>query len=212
MNYEQYKYRQILPRNAKETGSVKYFAVKAAAEVVNDMENQVKDIFAKSGGSSPENGSAEKYLTFFIDEQLFAIQSSNVVEIIRMQPITFMPQLPPFVKGVINLRGKIVPLIDLRLKLNKAPIEYDDHTSIVVVETGEFSVGFIVDRVNDVTDISKNQISDPPRLAKDATNNYLTGIATLESGVALLLNVMKLLVEDEEEAKSVKVVSDADAN
>ncbi len=170
------------------------------------MENKVEDIFSKNENSANENVPTEKYLTFFIDEQLFAIQSSQVVEIIRMQPITFMPKLPPYVKGVINLRGKIVPLIDLRLKLNKAPIEYDDHTSIIVVETGDFSVGFIVDRVNDVTDIAKTQISDAPKLAKDSANNYVAGIATLENEVAMLLNVTKLLENNGDEVRTVKAV------
>lgn len=169
------------------------------------MENKVENIFSKSGSSSNENVPTEKYLTFFIDGQLFAIQSSQVVEIIRMQPITFMPKLPPYVKGVINLRGKIVPLIDLRLKLNKGAMEYDDHTSIVVIEAGDFSVGFIVDRVNDVADIARNQISDSPKLAKDSTNNYVAGIATLETGVAMLLNVTKLLENNGEEIKSARV-------
>jgi len=174
--------------------------------MVNDMANKVEDIFSKENSTSLENVPKEKYLTFFIDDQLFAIQSSRVVEIIRMQPITFMPKLPSFVKGVINLRGKIVPLIDLRIKLGKASMEYDDHTSIVVVETSESSVGFIVDMVNDVTDISKNQISDPPKLAKDTTNNFVIGIATLENGVAMLLNPVRILAEDEDEAKQIKEV------
>ena len=184
----------------------KSHAVTAAVEMVIDMENKVEDTFSKGNGSSIENVPTEKYLTFFIDEQLFAIQSSQVVEIIRMQPITFMPKLPPFVKGVINLRGKIVPLIDLRIKLGKVPMEYDEHTSIVVIELGDASVGFIVDRVNDVTDISKNQISDSPRLAKDVTNNYVAGIATLENEVAMLLNPISILTEEEEDAKAVKEV------
>jgi purine-binding chemotaxis protein CheW len=180
--------------------------VTAAVEMVNDMKNKVEDIFSKENNSSLENVTTEKYLTFFINEQLFAIQSSQVVEIIRMQPITFMPKLPSYVKGVINLRGKIVPLIDLRLKLGKAPIEYDEHTSIVVAETSDSNVGFIVDRVNDVTDISKKQISDPPKLAKETATNYVAGIATLEKGVAMLLNVIKLLAENDEYTKSVKEV------
>lgn len=147
--------------------------------------------------SSAENVQAEKYLTFFIENQLFALKSSEVVEIIRMQPITFLPKLPSFIKGVINLRGKIVPLIDLRLKLEKPAAEYNDMTSIIVSETGSFIVGFIVDKVNDVTDISKNQISESPRLARDTGNHYVTGIATLGSSVALVLNVMQLLEESE---------------
>lgn len=198
-----------VPPNTPRLAASNIPAVTAAAEVVNDMENKIEDAFSKDGGSSGENVPTEKYLTFFIEEQLFAIQSSQVVEIIRMQPITFMPNLPSFVKGVINLRGKIVSLIDLRLKLNKDPMEYDDHTSIVVTESGDFSVGFIVDRVNDVTDISKNQISDSPKLAKDATKNYVAGIATLENGVAMLLNVTKLLEKSDEEIKADQQPADA---
>jgi purine-binding chemotaxis protein CheW len=180
--------------------------VTATVEMVNDMKNKVEDIFSKNSSSSLENVTTEKYLTFFINEQLFAIQSSQVVEIIRMQPITLMPKLPSYVKGVINLRGKIVPLIDLRIKLGKPPIEYDDHTSIIVVETGNSNVGFIVDMVNDVTDISKSQISDTPKLAKETTTNFVAGIATLENGVAMLLNLIKILSENDEYAKSEKEV------
>jgi purine-binding chemotaxis protein CheW len=172
--------------------------------MVINMENTAVNTLSKS--STAESVSTEKHLTFFIDNQLFAIQSSHVVEIIRMQPITFMPKLPPFVKGVINLRGKIVPLIDLRLKLGKEPAEYDEHTSIVVVDTGDVSVGFIVDRVNDVTDIAKDQISESPKLAKSAENNYVTGIATLENEVAMILDPVCILTETDGEVKSEKAV------
>lgn len=170
------------------------------------MENKIDNIFSNGSGSPSENISTEKYLTFFIEDQLFALKSSEVVEIIRMQPITFMPKLPPFVKGVINLRGKIVPLIDLRLKLGKPALEYDDQTSIIISETDIFSIGFIVDRVNDVTDIAKNQISPSPKLAKDTGNNYVNGIATLESGVALMLDAKMLLTEGENDIRSSKAV------
>lgn len=187
-------------------GETKYSCRDGSGRMVNDMENKVEDIFSKDNISALENVPTEKYLTFFIDEQLFAIQSSQVAEIIRMQPITFMPKLPAFVKGVINLRGKIVPLIDLRIKLGKTPIEYDEHTSIVVIEAGDINVGFIVDRVNDVTDISKNQISDSPKLAKDTTTNYVTGIATLENEVAMLLNPDRILAQEADETKLVKEV------
>lgn len=173
------------------------------------MGNKAENVLNKEENAAAENMPTEKYLTFFIEGQLFAIQSSQVVEIIRMQPITFMPKLPPYVKGVINLRGKIVPLIDLRLRLDKPPLEYDDHTSIIVVEAGDFSVGFIVDRVNDVTDIALNQISEAPKLGKDTASNYVTGLATLESGVAMLLNTMKLLTVEEEETKTIKPDAEA---
>ncbi len=167
------------------------------------MQNKVEDTLRMN---SVDNDFTEKYLTFFIEEQIFAVQSSSVIEIIRMQPITFMPKLPPYVKGVINLRGKIVPLIDLRIKLGKEPKEYDEHTSIVVLDTNETSVGFIVDRVNDVADIAKSQISDSPKLAKDSDSGYVSGIATLDTQVAMILSLTSILTEDNEEVKVAKVI------
>jgi purine-binding chemotaxis protein CheW len=166
--------------------------------MVMSMEDKVENTLKND---SSDNDFTEKYLTFFIEEQIFAVKSSSVIEIIRMQPITFMPKLPPYVKGVINLRGKIVPLIDLRIKLGKEPKEYDEHTSIVVLDTNDTSVGFIVDRVNDVTDIAKSRISDSPKLAKDSDNNYVTGIATLDSEVAMILNPVSILTENSDEIK-----------
>ena len=157
------------------------------------MKNQVENIFNKSDSSSVENIPVEKYLTFFIEKQLLAIPSSHVVEIMRMQPITYMPKLPPFVKGIINLRGKIVPLIDLRLKFGSPAREYDDRTSIIVVETSDYNVGLIVDSVNDVTDIYTNQITDSPTRMKGRASGAVIGIATLEDGAAMLLDIMKVL-------------------
>jgi purine-binding chemotaxis protein CheW len=145
--------------------------------------------------SSSENVPTEKYLTFYLENQLFAFKSANVVEIIRFQPITFVPKLPAFIKGVINLRGKIVTLIDLRLKLGKPAAEYSDQTSIIVSESGPFTVGFIVDKVNDVSDISESQVSESPKLARDSGNRCVSGIANLGSHVALVLDVPQLLDE-----------------
>lgn len=162
--------------------------------MVSDMKNTTENI---SSNKNSEMEKKEKYLTFFIEEQLFAIPSSQVVEIIRMQPITYIPKLPSFVIGVINLRGKIVPLIDLRLKFKKSLRDYDDYTSIIVVEIGDFSVGFIVDRVNDVTDVSKNQICESPKLAKDTTNSFIMGIATLLGETVMMLDVMKILTDND---------------
>lgn len=173
------------------------------------MENKEEKGALKGGVSVIENTAGEKYLTFFIDEQLFAIKSSYVVEIIRIQPITLMPKLPPYVKGVINLRGKIVTLIDLRIKLSKPELPYNERTSIIVVEADEFSVGFIVDRVNDVANIVQSQISETPKLGKDTLTNYVTGIATLEDGVAMVLSVMNLLSEKDVDVKP--TVTDARA-
>lgn len=157
-----------------------------------------EDILVKNN-TQVETVSMEKYLTFFIDGQLFAIPSSEVVEIIRMQPITFVPKIPPFIIGVINLRGKIVPLVDVRLKFNKEKREYDDHTSIIVAEVNDLSVGLIVDSVNDVTNIAKNQISDTPRLSKDTTNSFVKGIATLNENAVMILDIERILADEDDD-------------
>lgn len=138
----------------------------------------------------------QKYLTFYIDGQLFSIPSSRVVDIIRMQPITYMPKLPSFVKGVINIRGKIVPLIDLRLKFHKEFREYDEHTCIIVTEMDENSVGFIVDRVNDVTDVDTSEIRPNPRLNEPLVE-YIHGVTKLDGKIVLFLDIQKIVQDDE---------------
>jgi purine-binding chemotaxis protein CheW len=172
------------------------------------MTNNIQDeVLERNEQIAADNGSTEKYLTFFIDKQLYAIPSRQVIEIIRMQLITYMPNLPGFVKGVINLRGKIVPLMDLRLKFDLEEKEYDEHTSIIVCDFGETSIGFIVDMVNDVTDISENKISEAPKLSKEGGNNYVCGIVHLEKNVALILDMLKVL--GEEQANVQKVTSES---
>lgn len=149
----------------------------------------------KKDFSIVENTVSEKYLTFFIDGQLYTVPTSEVVEIIRMQTITFLPGLPSYVKGVINLRGKIVPLIDMRLKFRKEEKEYGIQTSVIITEAGEMTVGLIVDAVNDVTDVAKNQLSANPKYKKRAGNQYVSGIVSLSYGSALVLNIQKVLKE-----------------
>ena len=167
------------------------------------MKNTKKIKNVKSGFSVVENIPTEKYLTFFIDSQLYAIPTSEVMEIIRMQPITFMPDLPQYVKGVINLRGKIVSLIDMRLKFCKEEKEYGSRTSIIIVECGEMTVGLIVDAVKDVRDVAANQIFDAPKHEKNAGTqaNYVRAIASLDKESAMLLDIPKVLTHKHSQAE-----------
>ncbi len=151
----------------------------------------------KTGFSSAETVAAEKYLTFLIDGQLYTVPTSQVVEIIRMQPITFLPNLPKYVKGVINLRGKVVPVIDMRLRFRKEEIEYGARTSIVIVEHGEMTVGLIVDFVKDVRDIAKDQINTAPKSKKAPGKGFVCAIATLENDSAMVLDVEKVLTHSQ---------------
>lgn len=147
----------------------------------------------KSNSAPVEKSVSEKYLTFLIDGQLYALPTRQVSEIIRMQPITFMPRLPEYIRGVINLRGKIVPMVDMRLKFGKPLREYDGKTSTVIVEFEGSSVGLIADTVYDVRNIAENQICPPPKGKSRGGVSYISGIATFENNVAMVLDLKKLL-------------------
>lgn len=143
-----------------------------------------------------------KYLTFWTDNQLFGVPIADVVQIIGIQEITPIPDSPKFAKGVINLRGNIIPVIDVRLRLNKPECEYGEHTCIIVTKIEENFIGFIVDSVDEVTTIDDEQISPPPKLSKDRTNDYLIGIGKLGAKVVLLIDTGKILNNEEIEAVS----------
>ncbi|MEG0650505.1 MAG: chemotaxis protein CheW, partial [Oscillospiraceae bacterium] len=110
-----------------------------------------------------------KYLTFWTDKQLFGVPIAHVVQIVGMQNITEVPEFPYYAKGIINLRGSIIPLIDARLRLGKAEAEYNERTCVIVTSINEHFVGFIVDEVDAVVTIADDLIVPPPRL--DASND-----------------------------------------
>lgn len=146
-----------------------------------------------------EDTQKDKYLIFSIGKESYGIDIKYVIEIIGLEPITQVPELPDYVKGVINLRGKIIPVMDVRLKFKKEDKEYDDRTCIIVVEIGSISIGLIIDRVLEVENISENNISPPPKINnnKDNANRYIKGIAKDSNNVILLIDCNKLLEEDE---------------
>lgn len=138
-----------------------------------------------------------KYLTFYTDKQLFGILISEVVQIVGMQEITAVPEFPSYAKGVINLRGTIIPIIDVRLRLKKEEIEYNERTCIIVTNINGAYIGFIVDSVNEVTNINNGDISNPPQMGSDYVNTFITGIAKLNSNIVLLIDLKKILNEKE---------------
>ena len=141
-----------------------------------------------------------KYLTFWTDDQLFGVPIKDVVQIVGMQKITQIPEYPDYAKGIINLRGTIVPLIDVRLRLGKPEKEYNDRTCIIVTSVHNSYFGFIVDEVEEVTDISDDMISPPPKLSGDTVNKYLTGIARMNDKLVLTIDTAKILGEEEFDA------------
>lgn len=147
-------------------------------------------------GLMEEDAQKNKFLIFSIDKEQYGIEIKYVIEIIGIQKITAVPQLPQYIKGVINLRGKIIPVMDVRIRFNKRAIEYDDRTCIIVVQVKDICIGLIIDRVLEVVDIEKNQISLPPEMGKNS-NKYINGIGKSGEEVKLLINCDELLNNDE---------------
>ncbi|MDW5300106.1 MAG: chemotaxis protein CheW [Sedimentibacter sp.] len=138
-----------------------------------------------------------KYLTFYTENQLFGIPIADVVQIVGMQDITTVPEFPNYAKGVINLRGTIIPIVDVRLRLKKEEKEYDERTCIIVTNINDSFIGFIVDSVDEVAKIFEDNISNPPKMGSDYINTYITGIAKLDNKIVLLINLKKMLSEKE---------------
>jgi purine-binding chemotaxis protein CheW len=138
-----------------------------------------------------------KYLTFTLDNEEYGIGIIKVKEIIGMIAITPVPQTPGYVKGVINLRGKVIPVIDLRLKFGMEPIEYNERTCIIVVEiTGaakKIPMGIVVDSVSEVLNIKSGDIEDTPNFGSRLETDYILGMAKTGDGVKILLDIDEVL-------------------
>jgi purine-binding chemotaxis protein CheW len=155
----------------------------------------MKDVFEQEN-MLDEDTQHGRFLTFITEGEIYGIEIRYVIEIIGLQNITRVPEVPDYVKGIINLRGKIVPVIDVRMKFGKEPIEYNERTCIVVIEVNEIAVGLIVDEVDEVMNISDENISDPPPVRAGFENKYIKGIGKAGDRVQLLLDCEKLLMEN----------------
>lgn len=147
-----------------------------------------------------EDTQKDRYLTFNLGNECYGIEIQYVTEIIGIQAITQIPELPEYVKGIINLRGKIIPVMDVRLRFKKEFKEYNDRTCVVVVDINGISIGLIVDSVAEVHTIPEQDIVDPPQINKGMNNRYVKKIGKVGNEVKLLLNCERLLSEDELEA------------
>lgn len=142
-----------------------------------------------------------KFLTFFLGNDCYGIEIKYVTEIIGIQSITEVPDLPDYVKGIINLRGKIIPLMDVRIRFKKIPQEYDDRTCVIVIDISNISIGLIVDSVSEVLSIPEHDIVPPPELNK-GKNRYIKAIGKVGNDVKLLLDCDRLLNDEETEILS----------
>jgi purine-binding chemotaxis protein CheW len=157
------------------------------SEVTNTMDQAVKVMGEKEG----------KYLTFSLANEEYGIGILKVKEIIGMMPITPVPRTPAYVKGVINLRGKVIPVVDLRLKFEMKEIGYTERTCIIVVETrgqlGSVLVGIVVDSVSEVLNIRAADIEETPMFEARLDTDYILGMAKINGGLKILLDIDKVL-------------------
>jgi len=132
-------------------------------------------------------------VSFGIGNEEFGIEILKVQEIIRLMTITEVPNSPEFVEGVINLRGRVIPVIDLRIRLGLPKIEHSNSTRIIVVEINDTTIGFIVDAVSEVLRIPQNITEAPPPIATGVDTEYITAIGKLEDRLIILLDLEKIL-------------------
>jgi len=161
------------------------------AETAKTMDQAVKAMVDKEG----------KYLTFTLANEEYGIGILKIREIIGMMPITSVPRTPEFVKGVINLRGKVIPVMDLRLRFEMEEMEYTERTCIIVVEierqAGTVQIGAVVDSVSEVLNVGGTDIEETPSFGTKLDTEYILGMAKIEGGVKILLDIDEVLNDEE---------------
>ncbi len=158
------------------------------------VQEALGDDFSDEGD---EDTQKDKFLTFYIDEEEFGIAISHITEIVGLQRITEVPDMPPYVKGVVNLRGNVIPVIDMRMRFGMEPRKYDDRTCLIIVNIDSQSIGFVVDRVHEVVDIPEENISAPPMIKGETANSrYIKGLGKVEGKVKILLDVAVLVFSE----------------
>lgn len=152
-----------------------------------------------------EDSQKGKFMTFRTGKEYFGISINYVNEIIQMQPITSIPEVEDYIKGLINLRGKIIPVIDVRLRFKMEPIEYTDRTCIIVIDVKSMTIGLIVEKIAEVDTVLDDDIVPPPKLGKKDSeqSKYVYGLARTENGMKLLLDPEKLIKDED-----LQVISD----
>ncbi|MFN2266764.1 MAG: chemotaxis protein CheW [Desulfonatronovibrio sp.] len=147
--------------------------------------------------ANAHNNELLQLVTFKVGSEEFGIEIFSVKEIIRMLNITKVPKAPDFVEGVVNLRGKVIPIIDMRKRFGLDSLNHDKHTRIVVVELEEVMVGFVVDAVSEVLRIPADTVEPPPSVVAGIDAEYIDGVGKLEDRLLIMLDLNKLLKTEE---------------
>ena len=144
-------------------------------------------------GKSQQQDRAGKYLTFVLANETYGLEILKVREIMGLMDITAVPRTPEFVKGVINLRGKVIPVIDLRLKFGLQEAEHTEETCIIVVNVSSMEMGIVVDKVSEVLDIASGEIEETPSFGVDVDTNFILGMGKANEKVTILLDIVKVM-------------------
>ncbi len=165
-------------------------------------ETLIKDVTTSNAGvgilEEDQDTLKDKYLTFHIGNEDYGIAIRFVTEIIGMQKITEVPETPDYIKGIINLRGKVIPVMDVRLRFKMQARDYDERTCVVVVNHNDIAVGLVVDTVSEVVDIPIDQIEASPDFSGGKGGHFVEGLGKIGSDIKMLLNINCLLYGDQE--------------
>ena len=178
-------------------------------ENISELKRQVDE--DNAGERDTQKG---KYMTFKSGNEYFGLEIQYVNEIIQLQAITAIPETEDYIKGLINLRGKVIPVVDVRLRFKQEPFEYNDRTCIIVINIKSMMVGLIVEKIAEVVEIKEDNILPPPSVGRTdkVQNKYVYGIGKVGDAVKLLLDPDKLLNDQDltvvEQANEMNVEED----
>ncbi len=160
------------------------------------MKETPQNAFDDEFDDYEEDTQSNRFLEFQVETREYAIEISHVVEIVGVQKITEVPDFPNYVLGVVNLRGSIIPVIDVRLRFGFPQKDYNDRTCLIVAKINDSQVGLIVDSVREVVSIPPESVSPPPAISKDSVSKFVKGIARIGEAVVVILSLNELLQQE----------------
>lgn len=161
------------------------------------MQDTKRHVAEESVREEDEDTQKDKYLTFHLGNEDYGIDIRHVTEIIGIQRITVIPEMPEHIKGVINLRGKIIPVMDVRTRFRLEPRAYDERTCVIVVNVNDTAVGLVVDTVSEVADIPEANIDTSAGIGRSKSNAFIRGIGKIGEDIKILLDVTTLLYDQD---------------
>ncbi len=150
-------------------------------------------------GTNKDGANAQEYLTFVLGNEAYGLEILKVQEIRGYDTVTKIANTPDFIKGVVNLRGRIVPIVDLRIKFNLGKVEYDEFTVVIILNLSGRVVGMVVDGVSDVMNLQESQIRAVPDIVSSIDTKYITGLATVDEKMFILVDIEQLMSSKEME-------------